>query len=633
MMGESSSSSTSLLPGALGTRMIEESFPHGLSAGMCVGPWRILRWLGQGGYGVVYLAEDTRLASAGSAKRLVALKFAVGRTKVEDPQARQRLLREGNILSQVVHPHVVRCLGQGELHDVPYLVLEYIPGSDLYDWSALRNRTAREVMGLVGTLARTLRAVHGAGVLHRDLKCANVLVREPDGQPVLLDFGVGDYEGASTLTGTVLPPGTAHYRSAQAVRFLLDDKNPPCARYHFTIADELYALGVILYRLLTDEYPFAPELPQPILYERIGEEEPTAPMLLNPRVPRSASDLAMRLLSKRPEERGASAAEVEEAIQRALSDGDGQWDGFLFDWDDGPSGHSRTTEETDTLGPIAPGHEVALMHAAAQRREYRWAQRKKKGLRKRPRLSVPTAPAPSASSKPDPGRLGRRAVWGLLAIACLTGLVWSTREMALSRAASQVSPTKDGQPVNTEKVRSARLQEEQAVQSTTVKQEGHLLEMCAAATAAGLVLSACAGVPARPPERECPSAARKAMNALDVTLDDETVLVLDVNRPGGMADVGTFQDGPVVSVLHEGFHLMPRGTLVYGRLWVRGERIIGHYDRAKLPGGEVIPVCFAIGSGYEQRPGIPKLWGTKAPGTVEISREVPIMVVRRFESE
>lgn len=632
-MGGRSSCSSSPIPVTSETRLVDEAFPRWLQAGMCVGSWRILRWLGQGGYGVVYLAEDARRVSAGGVKRLAALKFAVGRTKVEDPQARRRLLREGDILRQVVHSHVVRCLGQGEHQGVPYLVLEYVPGLDLYGWSAFRNRTAREVVGLVGALALTLRAVHGSGVFHRDLKCTNVLVREPDGQPVLLDFGVGDYVGASTLTGTVLPPGTAHYRSAQAVRFLLNDENPPDARYRFTIADELYALGVILYRLLTDEYPFSPDLPQPILYERIEEDEPTAPMLLNPRVPRSASELTMRLLSKMPEERGASAEAVYAAIQAAMADGDGQWDGFLFDWDDGPSPHSRTTEETNLLGPIAPGHEVALMHAAAQRREYRWEQRKKKGLRKRPRLLAPTTPAPSAFSKPGSGMSRRSASWGLLAIACLTGLVWSTREMALSRAASQVSPTKDGQPVNTEKVRSARSQEQLSADSTTVKQEGHLLERCAVAAAAGLVLSACAGVSARPPDRECPDAAYEAMRKLGVTFDDAQYLVLDVNRPGRGSDVATFRDGPLVSVLNDGFHRIPPGTLVYGHLWVSGARIIGHYDRAKLPGGEVIPVCFALGSAFERKPGLSKLWGTKEPGTVEIAREVPIMVVRRFESE
>ncbi|MGZ3460190.1 MAG: serine/threonine protein kinase [Archangium sp.] len=611
---------------------MDEAFPRWLSAGMCVGPWRILRWLGQGGYGVVYLAEDTRPVSAGGMEGLVALKLAAGRTKEEDPRASRRLLREADILRRVVHPQVVRLLGQGVHQGVPYLVLEYVPGPDLYDWSALRNRTAREVVTQVGILALALHAAHEAGVFHRDLKGKNVLVREPDEPPVLLDFGVGDYDGASTLTGTVLPPGTARYRSAEAVRFLLENEDVSDARYRFTLADELYALGVILYRLLTDEYPFPPELPLPILYERIVQTEPTAPMLLNPRVPRSASDLAMRLLSKKPEERGASAQAVHEAVRAAMADGDVRWNCLLFDWDDGPSTHSRSTEKTEFLGPAAPGHEMALIHASAQRRELRWEQRKKRALRKRSRFPAPIAPAASATSKAAPRRSGKNAAWVLLAVVCLTGLVWSTREMALSRAASPMSPTQEGQPVNTDKTRSIPSQEQQ-VAGSTQKEGAQLREQCAAAAAAGLVLTACAGVPARPPVRECPEAAHQAMKKLHVTYNEEQTLVLDVNRPGSMADVSTFRDGPLVSVFPEGFKAMPPGTLVYGYLWTGGERIIAHFDRAKLPGGEVIPVCFALGSGYEQRPGLPKLWGTKAPGTVEMTREVPIMVVESFESE
>jgi serine/threonine-protein kinase len=531
-----------------------------------------------------------------------------------------------------VHAQVVRCLGQGEHQGVPYLVLEYVPGRDLYDWSASRNRTAREVVGQVSALALALRAVHESGVLHRDVKGRNVLVREPDEQPVLLDFGAGDYEGAATITGTPLPPGTAHYRSAQAVRFLLEGHEPAEVRYDFTIADELYALGVILYRLLTDEYPFAAWLPVPLLYERIEEGEPTAPVLLNPRVPRSVSALAMRLLSKRPEERGASAREVYEALQAAMADGDARWDDFLFEWDDGPSTHSRSTEETEFLGPAAPGHEVPLMHASAQRHELKQRQRRQRALRKRPRPAEPLTPAPPTVSTAGLGRPGRSAALRLLAVTCLVGLVWSTREVALSRAASLVSPTKEGLPMKTEKALGARSQQQEDV-GPTVKDKAQGLEWCAAAAAAGLVLSACASVPARPPERDCSDEAIAAMKKLHVTLGDEFGLVLDVNRPGGASDVSTFRDGPVVSVLPEGYRSMPPGTLVYGQLWVSGKRILGHWDHAKLPSGEIIPVCFAIGGDYERKPGIPKLWGSKEPGTVEMAREVGIMVVERFEYE
>jgi serine/threonine-protein kinase len=544
----------------------------------------------------------------------------------------RRLLREGDILSRIAHPHVVRCLGRGEHQGVPYLVLEYVPGLTLYDWAALRNRTAREVVELVGTLVLALRAVREAGVFHRDLKGDNVVVRESDGQPVLLDFGVGEYEGASTLTGAGLPPGTAHYRSSEAVRFLLENQERSDALYRFTLADEFYALGVILYRLLTDEYPFSPELPRFVLYERIVQAEPAAPVLLNPRVPRSASDLVMRLLSKRPEERGGSVGEVYEALQAVLVDGDRRWPEFLFDWDDGPSTHSRSTEETEVLGPAAPGHEAELMHAAARRQEERWQVRRKRALRKRPRHPAPAAPEPPARREPRPRRPAIRVMWGLLAVACLSGLVWSGWEVALSRADSPMSPTKEGRSVDTatEKALEVPSQEAQALDGLIARKGAHLLEKCAAAAAAGLVLSACAGVPARPPQRECSREARAAMDQLEIPDGDSEHVLLDANQPGFASDHAIFRDGPLVSSLKESFGDLPPGTLVYGYLWTGGKNIVAHYDRVKLPTGEIFPVCFALGDDQRDQ-GWPNLYGSPAPGSVKSSLVVPITRVDRFQ--
>jgi serine/threonine-protein kinase len=524
---------------------------------------------------------------------------------------------------------------------VPYLVLEYIPGPTLYDWSALCNRTVREVVERVGMLALALRAAHAAGVFHRDLKGDNVLVRESDGQPVLLDFGVGEYEGASALTGAGLPPGTAHYRSPEAVRFLLENQERSNALYRFTLADELYALGVFLYRLLTDEYPFSPELPRFVLYERIVQAEPAAPMLLNPRVPRSVSGLVMRLLSKRPEERGGSVGEVYEALQAALVDGDGGWTEFLFDWDDGPSTHSRSTEETEFLGPAAPDHAVALMHAAAQRQESRWEQRRKRALRKRPRHPAPVAPEPPARMEPRTRRPAIRVMWGLLAVACLSGLVWSGWEVALSRTDSPMSPTKEGRSVDTdtEKALEVPSQEAQAMDGLIARKGAHLMEKCAVAAAAGLVLSACAGVAARPPQRECSREAKAAMDRLGVWDDTTETAVLDIRKTESDLVLDEshmlFRDGPLVSSLEESWGDLPPGTLVYGYLWTGGKRIVAHYDRVRLPTGEIHPVCFALGDEASDK-GWPDLYKKYEPPGTEgaiLPLALPLVRVRRFEGE
>jgi len=195
--------------------------------------------------------------------------------------------------------------------------------------------------------------------------------------------------------------------------------------------------------------------------------------------------------------------------------------------------------------------------------------------------------------------------------------------------ASPVSPTKEGESVKTEKKSGARSREEDVAGASSGGV--HLLERCAAAAAAGLVLSACAGVPARPSQRKCPPEAISAMDKRGFDEDEGLVVRVDVNQPGEVDEVATIQDGPIVSRVDEEIHGFPEGTLLYGYLWTGGEWIFGQYDRVKFPSGEVIPVCIELGT--EGARGFPKLLGSKAPGTVEIPRKVPAIAVKRFDYE
>lgn len=275
------------------------------------------------------------------------------------------------------------------------------------------------------------------------------------------------------------------------------------------------------------------------------------------------------------------------------------------------------------------------MHAAAHKRQYVWEQRKKRALRKRPRQPEPLPPEPLSPEPPAPAspqpvrRSGTKGAWALLAVACLATLLWSVRDRESSRVTSPVSPTKEGESVKTEKRSGARSREEEVAGATSGA--AHLLERCAAAAAAGLVLSACAGVPARPSQRKCPPEAISAMKKRGFNVNEAPLIRIDVNQPGEVDEVATIQDGPIVSRMDETLHGFAEGTLLYGYLWTSGERIFGQYDRAKLPSGEVIPVCIELGN--QSARGIPKLWGSKAPGTVEISRQIPAIVVKRFDYE
>ena len=301
--------------------------PVSLPVGTVVGPWRVEGWAGRGSYGVVYRAVRVGQEEGG----LVALKLAM---HPEDP----RFEREVTLLSRLRHPNVPRYLGHGSWRSPagtvhPYLAMQWVEGSPLYDWSAERNPSSRRVLRVLAQAARALEAVHAAGAVHRDVKGANLLVRRGDGRVFLSDFGTGHYAGAATLTPKAFVPGTPAYQSPEAWRFPLRFLNAPAERYEATPADDLFALGVAAYRLVTDEYP-----PSPAPMEdtaglwREGGTGPRPPVVLNPRVVPRLSELILRLLSLRPEARG-SAAELAVMCEEAAARLGPEADFPLFEWD------------------------------------------------------------------------------------------------------------------------------------------------------------------------------------------------------------------------------------------------------------------------------------------------------------
>ncbi len=269
---------------------------HSPATGSLIGPWRVLERRGSGTFGIVYrvcLAEDP---GAGE----YALKLA------REP-GDLRFEREGELLSRIRHPHVPGLRDRGVWHDslrrvYPYLVMQWVEGLPLYDWAKLRGLTSRQALRVLAQLARALEATHRHGV-HRDVKGDNVLVTS-EGHAVLVDFGCCRYPGARELTTGVLPPGTRPYRSPQALRH--EREGNPAERYVGTAADDVYALGVTAYYLVTGTYP-----PQ-------GSED--APRLLPPgelaTVAPELEALILRMLSENPQARG-TAGELAEALEQA----------------------------------------------------------------------------------------------------------------------------------------------------------------------------------------------------------------------------------------------------------------------------------------------------------------------------
>jgi len=306
-------------------------------------------------------------------------------------------VREMLTLARVHHPHVVRLLGHGQWPDKQpryfVVIMEYVPGRRLDVWANTENPSAREVVRKVLGVARALAAIDRVKVVHRDVKEANILVRDDTGEAVLVDFGVGSDGEASWRTGGLLPPGTPDYRSPEAWHFERENKGVPGAHYRPTHSDDLYALGVVLYWLLTNRRPFHVEGRKGV--DAVLTQAPKPPHLLNPRVPVELSELCLRLLAKKPEVRPPDAQALCTALTALLERQEAAWEASLCETF---SEHTVTTR----LGP--GGDEVAHYLKAAREAE----ARPRRGLR--PLLAVQGAsPAAVAGAAPPAYRLGPAA--------------------------------------------------------------------------------------------------------------------------------------------------------------------------------------------------------------------------------
>jgi serine/threonine-protein kinase len=288
--------------------------------GTLVGPWRVLERLGVGAHGAVY-----RAIHAHSPSSPVALKLA------RYPRD-ARFARERELLSRVHHPHVPRLLDHGEWQLAgfffPYLVMEWVDGVSLYDWARLYRPSSRQVLQVLARLASALDATHAAGGLHRDFKGDNILMREADGWPFLTDFGSGHFLGAAPLTEPPFPPGTPYYRAPEAWRFVNLAQEEPGGPYAPRASDDVFALGVTAFRLLTDEYPGLPD--SALCDSPRDEAAPPSPRELNPRCTAELGALTVRMLSPNPEARG-TARELAEALERAARAAGPEADAPLFD--------------------------------------------------------------------------------------------------------------------------------------------------------------------------------------------------------------------------------------------------------------------------------------------------------------
>lgn len=266
-----------------------------------IGRYEIIEELGRGGMGRVYAARQSGLG------RIVALKvLSLG--PGSPPEWEMRFLREAQTVARLRHPHIIAIHDSGRAPGCVYFSMEYIEGGDLSRRLREQPFAPRETAALVAKLASALAHAHAEGVLHRDLKPSNILL---DGtEPRLADFGLAaQLENSGDFTSASGVFGTPHYLAPEALTG---------GGAALSAASDLYALGVVLYLLLTGRTPFAGASPAE-LPALVADNDPPAPRLLSPAVPRDLETICLKLLERDPARRYPSATALAADLHRFLA--------------------------------------------------------------------------------------------------------------------------------------------------------------------------------------------------------------------------------------------------------------------------------------------------------------------------
>jgi WD40 repeat protein len=281
----------------------------------------ILGECGVGGMGTVYRAHDRR------ANRLVALKvIRADKLEAVDPVSRaawlDRFRAEIETAAHLEHPHIVALYDVGEHEGRPYFTMRLVEGVSLAQRIAQSPRAAtRELVALLVKVVRAVYFAHQHGVLHRDLKPGNVLL-DAEGEPHLTDFGLAKRLDAvaAAEAGEAAGPGDEEAASGIAGTLSYMAPEQTAGRKRLTTAVDVYALGAILYEILTGRPPFRTGPPRDLseMLRQVMAAEPAPPRLLRPDVPRDLEAICLKCLRKDPRQRYASAEDVARDLERFL---------------------------------------------------------------------------------------------------------------------------------------------------------------------------------------------------------------------------------------------------------------------------------------------------------------------------
>jgi formylglycine-generating enzyme required for sulfatase activity/tRNA A-37 threonylcarbamoyl transferase component Bud32 len=354
--------------------------------GKDVGRYHVIERLGQGGMAEVYKAYDTRL------EREVALKVirkdVIGTAYHEAMM--KRFEREAKALARLSHPNIVQVYDFGTYKGAPYLVMEYLPGGVL-TLKVHGTLTFSEAAKLLRPVACALECAHQEGILHRDVKPANILLTRL-GEPKLSDFGIAkmlEMENSTQLTGTNMGIGTPEYMSPEQ---WLGKPVPQT---------DVYALGVVFYELVTGRRPYTADTPMAVMQKQLTDPLPR-PKQYNPDLPEMVEQVLFKALAKNPQDRYASMAEFAAVLERLML------------------GQVET--------PASP--QVATTAAVVQTQQAEVGEKKPQHYSPPAPVVIPTQPTPQQgqvrgvhSRVDEPHKLDRKTPWRLAGGLAIGGIV------------------------------------------------------------------------------------------------------------------------------------------------------------------------------------------------------------------
>jgi serine/threonine protein kinase len=264
--------------------------------GKTLGQYEVLEEVGRGGMATVYRARQ------GSINRVVAVKV-LPRSLLHDPGFYERFEREVDVIAHLEHPHILPIYDFGNAEGVPYIVMRYLAGGSMRDLIRRGVPPLEDIEKPFSQVAQALDHAHKQGIIHRDLKPGNIMLDE-NGNAYLTDFGIARVLG-SDLTGSAIIGTPAYMSPEQANGFPLDARS------------DIYALGVVLFELITGREPYQAETPMALLLKHINEPMPPA-SIFRKDVPPAVEDVISRATAKDPGDRYASSSDMARAYRDAL---------------------------------------------------------------------------------------------------------------------------------------------------------------------------------------------------------------------------------------------------------------------------------------------------------------------------